>query len=206
MENEGGSRMGRAFSTRRSRPGLATGRLEQIRGVRCRMRLSTPVLIFITAFSLSTCPFVVSAFAQTDVPAPTQTPDTQSPAPQAPASTYTPKFHGDPARSDSEAAALGYIRVVMRAEVGFNKQYGHYALTLAQLVHSGTFTQRMLNPDRGDYTVGYKGKKDNFMLTLTPKNLDPQHRSFYVENDGKIHAEETKAADADSPVVETHHF
>jgi hypothetical protein len=110
------------------------------------------------------------------------------------------------ARSDSEAAALGYIRVVMRAEVGFNKHYGHYALTLAQLVHSGTFTQRMLNPDRGDYTVGYKGKKDNFMLTMTPKNLDPQHRSFYVENDGKIHADETKAADADSPVVETHHF
>jgi hypothetical protein len=126
------------------------------------------------------------------------------PAPAGP--PYTPKFHGDPAHSDSEAAALGYMRVVMRAEVGFNKHYGHYALTLAQLVHSGTFTQRMLNPDRGDYTVGYKGKKDNFILTMTPQNLDAQHRSFYAENDGKIHADETKAADADSPVVETHHF
>ena len=119
---------------------------------------------------------------------------------------YTPKFHGDPARSDSEAAALGYVRVVMRAQVVFNKQYGHYATSLNQLVHSGTFTQRMVNPQRGDYTVGFKSKKDNFSLTMTPQNLDPQHRSFYVENDGKIHADETKPADEDSPVVETHHW
>ena len=164
------------------------------------MRLSTPVLVFITAFLLAACLPGPPILAQESAPASAQAPDAQA------ASAYTPKFHGDPARSDSEAAALGYLRVVMRAEVGFNKQYGHYAVTLAQLVHSGTFTQRMLNPDRGDYTVGYKGKKDNFMLTLTPKNLDPQHRSFYVENDGKIHADETKPADGDSPVVETHHW
>jgi len=123
-----------------------------------------------------------------------------------PGSTYTPKFHGDPARSDSEAAALAYMRVVMRAEVGFNKQYGHYATTLRELVHSGTFTQRMVNSDRGDYTVGYHAKKDNYVLTMTPKTPDALHRSFYVENDGKIHADETKTADADSPVVESHHW
>jgi hypothetical protein len=126
-------------------------------------------------------------------------------APQA-GPVYQPKYHSDPARSDSEFAALAYMRVVMRAQVGFNKQYGHYATTLSQLIHSGTFTQRMVNPDRGDYTVGYKSKKDNFILTMTPKQLDAQHRSFYAENDGKIHAEETKAADGDSPVVETHRW
>jgi len=98
------------------------------------------------------------------------------------------------------------MRVVMRAEVGFNKHYGHYATSLSQLVHSGTFTQRMLNPDRGDYTVGYKGKNEGFALTMTPKTPDPQHRSFYAEEDGKIHADETKAADSNSEVVETHHW
>jgi hypothetical protein len=123
-----------------------------------------------------------------------------------PGSTYTPKFHGDPARSDSEAAALAYMRVVMRAEVGFNKQYGHYAATLRELVHSGTFTQRMVNADRGDYTVSYHAKKDNYVLAMTPKTPDSQHRSFYVEDDGKIRADETKTADSDSPVVETHHW
>jgi hypothetical protein len=123
-------------------------------------------------------------------------------APQGPA--YTPKYRTDPAHSDSEFAALAYMRVVMRAEVGFNKQYGHYATTLSQLVHSGTFTQRMVNPDRGDYTVGYKAKKDSYVLTMTPKMLDAQHRSFYAEDDGKIHADDTKAADGDSQVVETH--
>lgn len=133
----------------------------------------------------------------------------QDAAPQAPtsdqnASAYTPKYHGDPARSDSEFAALAYVRGVMRAQMQFNKHYGHFATALTQLVHTGNFTQRWVNPDRGDYTAGFKSKKDGFVLTMTPKALDPQHRSFYAEEDGKIHAEETKAADADSPVIETH--
>jgi len=115
--------------------------------------------------------------------------------------TYTPKFPGDPARSDSEAAALAYMRVVIRAQRQFSKQYDHFALTLAELVHSGSFTKRMVNPDRGDYTASFKGKKDSYILTMTPKNLDAQHRSFYAEDDAKIHADETKPADGDSPVV-----
>ena len=114
--------------------------------------------------------------------------------------TYTPKYKGDPAQSDSEFAALAYMRVVIRAEKAFNKQYGHYALTLAELVHSGTFTKRMVNPNRGDYTVGYKGKKDSYILTMMPKVLDATHRSFYAEDDGKIHADDSKPADKDSPV------
>src|ERR1700678_1394178 len=120
---------------------------------------------------------------------------------QAPASTYQPKFKGDPAHSDSEAAALAYMRVVIRAQHHFNKQYGHYATSLAQLVHTGTFTKRMVDPKRGDYTVHFKGKDDTFMLTMTPQQQDAQHRSFYAEDDGKIHAEEDKPANADSPVV-----
>jgi hypothetical protein len=128
-------------------------------------------------------------------PAPAATP--QAPPPV----TYQPKFPGDPARSDSEAAALAYMRVVIRAQRQFNKQYDHFATSLAELVHSGSFTKRMVNPDRGDYTVSFEGKKDSFILTMTPKQLDAQHRSFYAEDDGKIHADEEKPADAKSPVV-----
>jgi len=126
-----------------------------------------------------------------------------APSPTAPGQTseYQPKFPGDPARSDSEARALGYMRVVIRAQRRFNKQYGHFATTLTDLVHSGSFTKREVNPDRGDYTASFKGKNDSFVLTMTPKNLDAQHRSFYAEDDGKIHADETKAADENSPVV-----
>jgi hypothetical protein len=149
---------------------------------------TTAVFVFLLAGS--------AVFAQDAVPV----------APQAPPSTYVPKFHGDPAHSDSEAAALAYMRVVMRAQMLFNKQYGHYAISLSQLVHTGTFTQRMVNPERGDYTVGFKSKKDNFALTMTPKNLDAEHRSFYAEDDGKIHADDSKTADSSSPVVETHHW
>ena len=120
---------------------------------------------------------------------------------QAHTSTYTPKFKGDPAHSDSEAEALAYMRVVIRAQKRFNKQYGHYATTLAELVHSGSFTKRMVNPDRGDYTASFKGKKDSYILTMTPKNMDAEHRSFYADEDGKIHGDDSKAADANSPVV-----
>ncbi len=116
-------------------------------------------------------------------------------------STYQPKFKGDPARSDSEFAALAYMHVVLRAQRQFNKQYGHFATSLAELVHSGSFTKRMVDPNRGDYTASFKGRKDSFILTMTPKNLDAQHRSFYAEDDGKIHGDETKPADGSSPVV-----
>jgi hypothetical protein len=138
------------------------------------------------------CTFAVLLSAQEPEPASAQT---------APGSTYTPKFKGDPARSDSEADALAYMRVVVRAEKQFNKQYGHYAITLNELVHTGSFTKRMVSPTRGDYTVTYKGKKDSYLLTMMPKVLDATHRSFYADEDGKIHADESKPADKDSPVV-----
>ena len=116
--------------------------------------------------------------------------------------TYQPKFHGDPARSESEAAALGYMRTVLRAQKEYQKKNnGKYAHSLADLVHTGSFTRRMVNPERGDYTAGFRSHKDGFELTMTPKQLDAQHRSFYAEEDGVIHADEEKAADADSPKV-----
>ena len=149
--------------------------------------------------------------AQQTEPAPAQpAPSTQQTPPGPPAPlppeqnappAYQPKFAGDPARSDSEFAALAYMRVVIRAQKQFNKQYNHFAKTLADLVHSGSFTKRMVNPDRGDYTASFKGKDDSYVLTMTPKFQDAQHRSFYAEDDGKIHADETKPSDSDSPVV-----
>ena len=122
-------------------------------------------------------------------------------AAQTPAPTYQPKFSGDPARSESEAGALAYMRVVLRAQHRFQKQYGHFATSLAELVHSGSFTKRMVDPHRGDYTAAFKGKKDSFILTMTPNHLDAEHRSFYAEDDGKIHGDEEEPADASSPIV-----
>jgi hypothetical protein len=131
-------------------------------------------------------------------------PATQSEAPaQAPEgaqTTYQPKFPGDPARSDSEAGALGYMRVVIRAQKDYYKKHNEYATSFTDLINHGSFTRRMAQTkDRGDYTVGFKGKKDSYVLTMTPKNLDAQHRSFYAEDDGVIHADDAKAADVSSP-------
>jgi hypothetical protein len=36
---------------------------------------------------------------------------------------------------------------------------------------------------------------------MTPKQLDSEHRSFYAEEDGAIHADDQKPADMDSPKV-----
>ncbi len=114
---------------------------------------------------------------------------------------YQPKFAGDPARSESETSALGYMRTVLRAQRQYNKKYGHYATSLAELVHTGSFTRRMVNSDRGDYKVSFHSRKDGFQLALTPKQLDATHRSFYAEGDGVIHADEEKAASESSPTV-----
>jgi len=136
-----------------------------------------------------------SLFAQQSEPAAT------TPAQAAPEATYTAKFNGDPAKSEAESAALAYMRVVVRAQKQFNKQYGHFATSLNELVHTGSFTKRMVDPNRGDYKVGFKGKKDSYIVTMMPKLLDATHRSFYADEDGKIHADDSKPADADSPVV-----
>jgi hypothetical protein len=141
-----------------------------------------------------TSPLLIVALTLTIVPLLAQTATAPSPI-------YQPKYAGDPARSDSEFNAIAYMHVVIRAQHRFEKQYGHFATALGELVHSGSFTKRMVNPERGDYTAGFKGKTDSFVLTMTPNHLDADHRSFYAEDDGKIHADETKPADADSPIV-----
>ena len=114
---------------------------------------------------------------------------------------YQPKFKGDPARSDSEAAALGYMRTVLRAQKIYYKKNNKYAASLADLVHIGSFTKRMVSPDRGDYSVGFRPNKDGFDLTLTPRQLDAEHRSFYADEDNQIHADDQVPATEKSPIV-----
>jgi hypothetical protein len=131
----------------------------------------------------------------------------QAPA-ATPSGTYQPKFAGDPAHSESEAEALGYMRVVLRAQRIYEKRHSKYATSLAELAGTGSFTKRMASTtDRGDYTASFrphkeKGKdEEGFVLTMTPKQMDADHRSFYAEEDGVIHADDQKAADEDSPKI-----
>ena len=114
---------------------------------------------------------------------------------------YQPKFKGDPAKSDSEAAALGYMRTVLRAQKQYKKKNDKFAASLADLVHTGSFTKRMVKTDRGDYSVGFKPNKDGFDLTMTPKQMDAEHRSFYAAEDGIIHGDDQAPANEKSPVV-----
>ncbi len=115
--------------------------------------------------------------------------------------TYQPKFKGDPAKSESEAAALGYMRTVLRAQKQYKKKNDKFAASLTDLVHTGSFTKRMVNPNRGDYSVGFKPNKDGFDLTMTPQQLDAEHRSFYAAEDGVIHGDDQGPANEKSPVV-----
>ena len=116
---------------------------------------------------------------------------------------YQPKFKGDPARSDSEAAALGYMRTFLRAQKIYKKKNNHYATSLLDLAHTGSFTRRMVSTDRGDYTVEFKShkEKDKFEITMVPKQQATDHRSFFADEEGKIRADETKVADESSPIL-----
>lgn len=126
----------------------------------------------------------------------------QEQASSPPAAPYQPKFPGDPARSESEAQALGYMRVVLRAQREYKKRHNKFADSLVALAGTGSLTKRMArSTERGDYTVGFHSQKDGFVLTMTPKQLDQQHRSFYAEEDGVIHGDDQKPADQSSPKV-----
>jgi len=117
---------------------------------------------------------------------------------------YAPKFKGDPARSDSEAAALGYLRTFLRAQKIYKKKNGHYANTLMDLSKTGSFTRRMASStDRGDYTVKFRPHKDKdtFEITMLPKQEDTTHRSFFSDDQGKLRVDETKEADGGSEVL-----
>jgi hypothetical protein len=117
---------------------------------------------------------------------------------------YQPKFKGDPARSDSEASALGYMRTFLRAQKVYKKKNGHYATTLMELAKTGSFTKRMASStDRGDYTVKFRAhkEKDTFEVTMAPKQQDSTHRSFFSDEQGKIRADEQKEADEGSEVL-----
>lgn len=114
---------------------------------------------------------------------------------------YTPKFSGDPAHSNAEAAALGYVRTVLGAQREFKKKHNGYATSLAELVHSGSFTKRMTKTDRGDYTVHFKGTKEKFTLGMIPKVFDADHRAFLADETGKIRVENEKPATAESPIL-----
>ena len=133
----------------------------------------------------------------------------QEPAPPPPAAAieaaaapaYKLKFAGDPAHSDAEAGALGYIRTVLTAEKLYKKKHDSFAISLPGLVHTGSFTQRMTKTDRGEYYVSFhsEGKGTGFSLALTPKQYDAAHRAFYADDTGIIRAEDTKEATENSP-------
>ena len=118
---------------------------------------------------------------------------------------YQPKFKGDPARSDAEAAALGYLRTFLRAQKIYKKKNDHYATSLLDLAHIGSFTRRMVSTDRSDYTVKFKAhkEKDTFEITMVPKQFAPDHRSFFSDEEGKIRVDEQKEADDSSPILKT---
>ena len=140
------------------------------------------------------------AWAQTQEPG--APPETLAPAPAPAPAPYQPKFAGDPARSESEAQALGFMRVVLRAQKEYKKRHDKFAESLPALAGTGSLTKRMArSTERGDYTVGFRSQKDGFILAMTPKQMDNEHRSFYAEEDGVIHADDQKAADQNSPRI-----
>ncbi|HEY6185173.1 MAG TPA: hypothetical protein VIW67_23235 [Terriglobales bacterium] len=160
-----------------------------------RIAVIATVLLTISLFAAAQ----TAETPQTTAPATPSTSASPGAAPQQPA--YQPKFPGDPARSNSEANALGYMRTVLRAQKEYKKKNDKFASSLLALVHTGSFTRRMAEPNRGDYTVGFRPNKDGFDLTLTPKELSADHRSFFADESGDIHADEEKGADERSPKI-----
>ncbi len=141
---------------------------------------------------------IITVFVNAAIAA-AQTQPAQAPAEPAPA--YQPKFAGDPAHSDAEAAALGYMRTVVNAQKIYYKRHQVWALTLRDLVGQGSFTRRMENTSRGDYTVQFRSTGKEYSLSLVPRQYDPAHRAFYVDQSGEIRGEADQRATRNSPLL-----
>jgi hypothetical protein len=171
------------------------------------MKRRVVLAIVLIILLLLTAAAWVGARAQqpaTQQPPAQQAPNQEPGPPQAPATAYQPKFPGDPAHSESEALALAYMRVVIRAQNLYEKRHQHYATSLPELAGTGSFTKRMASTtERGDYTVDFhsKNKGDAYTLSMIPKQYDSQHRAFFASDDGVMHAEEGKPASEESPKI-----
>jgi hypothetical protein len=115
---------------------------------------------------------------------------------------YQPKFAGDKAHSDAEAVALGYMRTIVAAQKIYKKKHGNYATSLAALVGHGSFTRRMVDTHRGDYTAVFKAKSDGYWLTMTPRQFDAEHRAFYVDERGVFRGSDSGPAGSSSAELE----
>jgi hypothetical protein len=153
------------------------------------------VLFLKTEVALKTALVFLLAFALTGSSIALQKPS----SPTVP--VYQPKFTGDKAHSDAEAAALGYMRTVVSAQRVYKKKHNSYAASLSALVGSGSFTRRMVDTKRGDYTVSFRPKGENYTLAMTPRQFDAEHRAFYVDESGVFRAEDGAPATASSPVL-----
>jgi hypothetical protein len=115
---------------------------------------------------------------------------------------YQPKFAGDKAHSNAEAAALGYMRTIVSAQKVFKKKHNSYAGSLMGLVGSGSFTRRMVDTKRGDYTASFRPKGEGYVLTMTPHQFDAEHRAFYVDESGVFRGEDNAPATSSSPPLD----
>jgi len=112
---------------------------------------------------------------------------------------YTPKSADDHALSQSEANSIAYMKTLLYNEREYKKKMGRYSASLLALTGGGrSFTKRMARPDRGDYVVSYRGGKDGFSVTLTPKQFDPARRAFYMDTSGVVRVQEGAPATGES--------
>ena len=98
------------------------------------------------------------------------------------------------------------MRTVLRAQHEYKKRHDKFADSLEALAGTGSFTKRMAHIHRtrglhGQFSPHFGQHNDGFVLTMTPKHMDSEHRSFYAEDDGVIHGDDQKPADLDSPKV-----
>jgi len=147
------------------------------------------LLLAATAAAQTTSETLPPAGAPATAPAPSQPP----PPP------YVPKSPDDKARSEAEFRSIAFARTVLANEREYRKKLGRYSSSLLALAGGGrSFTKRMARPDRGDYTVTYRGGKDWFSVTLVPKQYDATRRSFFMDSSGVLRVAEGAPATAES--------
>jgi len=128
---------------------------------------------------------------------------TSAVAQNSPAPTAEPsEANASPGPSRAEIVAKGYLRTLWAAQEDYHKKDGHYATSLRALVGHGSFTKRMAQTDRRDYTVQFRSDGSKYSAELIPKQFDSEHPAFYMDQSGAVRSEQGKEATSESSEVQ----
>jgi hypothetical protein len=118
--------------------------------------------------------------------------------------------HNDSLKRGNEAATVSALQIIARAQQAYSADHGGAYGTFQQLIQADFLDERFdsVKPKVNDYvltmTVTPKGagsEKNSYSINADPDGPGARNRHFYFDVSGLIHVNDSRAANADDPLL-----